>query len=347
MDGKRRIKFLNWESVCTPKSVGGLGIKDLSMTNLTLLAKWAWKFYSDPVTPWSKLTRQIYTGTPVPVDIHNYYASPLMMGVHSVMQIFGNFIKFTGRLTNSVLFWKHNWTGIRLDWKFPNLYSFVRDCRNISVSDAVQIQDWSTIFNLPLSTAANAELDQLIQIWDQWNHSADSQEQHTVIYSLTQKGNFQNGVLYKTISRYPKCEVPYRYIWTLAVPPKIRIFLWRMLRNILPTLDQLKKRGYVLPNICLLCMQNEESTLHLFQECTFGCRLRNNLRMRTQQILEYMYTKGDAQIQARLAACCFWIWKERCARTFTDEMRDEHALGRLLEADTHVWSRMASPSNPS
>jgi hypothetical protein len=48
-----RVKtcWVKWDDVCRPKNVGGLGIRDLRLVNLSLLAKWRWKllFLDDEV----------------------------------------------------------------------------------------------------------------------------------------------------------------------------------------------------------------------------------------------------------------------------------------------------------
>ncbi|PNY14484.1 cysteine-rich receptor-like protein kinase, partial [Trifolium pratense] len=43
LSNRRKISWVKWEDVCKPKSVGGLGVRDLRLTNISLLAKWRWK----------------------------------------------------------------------------------------------------------------------------------------------------------------------------------------------------------------------------------------------------------------------------------------------------------------
>lgn len=38
--GGRKINWVKWSKVCQPKEKGGLGIRDIRLANLSLLAKW-------------------------------------------------------------------------------------------------------------------------------------------------------------------------------------------------------------------------------------------------------------------------------------------------------------------
>lgn len=38
--GGRKINWVKWSKVCQPKEKGGLGIRDIRLVNLSLLAKW-------------------------------------------------------------------------------------------------------------------------------------------------------------------------------------------------------------------------------------------------------------------------------------------------------------------
>jgi hypothetical protein len=39
----QKCHLVGWETVCTPKNRGGLGILDLRCMNISLLTKWIWK----------------------------------------------------------------------------------------------------------------------------------------------------------------------------------------------------------------------------------------------------------------------------------------------------------------
>jgi hypothetical protein len=39
----KKYYLVNWDSICTPKDSGGLGILNLICMNISLLTKWLWK----------------------------------------------------------------------------------------------------------------------------------------------------------------------------------------------------------------------------------------------------------------------------------------------------------------
>lgn len=43
VSAQKKINLANWDLVCTPKQLGGLGVMDLKVFNNTLLIKWLWK----------------------------------------------------------------------------------------------------------------------------------------------------------------------------------------------------------------------------------------------------------------------------------------------------------------
>jgi hypothetical protein len=42
-EGSRKYYLVNWEVVCQPLEMGGLGVLDLAIFNKCLLSKWLWK----------------------------------------------------------------------------------------------------------------------------------------------------------------------------------------------------------------------------------------------------------------------------------------------------------------
>lgn len=60
---KRKIHWVSWKDICKPKARGGLGIRDVAVTNRTLLNKWLWKFGVEKNTIWRRLVAAKYGET--------------------------------------------------------------------------------------------------------------------------------------------------------------------------------------------------------------------------------------------------------------------------------------------
>lgn len=56
-------------------------------------------------------------------------------------------------------------------------------------------------------------------------------------------------------------------IWKLAIPPKIRIFIWSICHNAIPIRENLYKRKVLPDPLCSLCNTHPETTEHLFLLC--------------------------------------------------------------------------------
>ncbi|GAU34892.1 hypothetical protein TSUD_144230 [Trifolium subterraneum] len=66
-----------------------------------------------------------------------------------------------------------------------------------------------------------------------------------------------------------------KLIWNKAIPPSKSMLAWRCLHDKIPTYDSLALRGCNLPSMCSLCGFNEETTKHLFFECSFATLIWN------------------------------------------------------------------------
>jgi hypothetical protein len=56
-------------------------------------------------------------------------------------------------------------------------------------------------------------------------------------------------------------------IWKAPVPNRVRNFLWRLAKNILPTRANLAKKGVQIENLCPLCNSEPETIDHTFLHC--------------------------------------------------------------------------------
>jgi hypothetical protein len=50
--GGRKISWVRWNSVCQTKENGGLGVRDVRVLNVSLLAKWKWRLLDEKPGLW-------------------------------------------------------------------------------------------------------------------------------------------------------------------------------------------------------------------------------------------------------------------------------------------------------
>lgn len=158
----------------------------------------------------------------------------------------------------------------------------------------------------------------------------------TLRWGYEEKGTFTTKEAYKIIigNRVSKDKL-WDNIWNPPIWPKVSTFLWLLSHNKILTWDNLRKRNFSDPSICLNYKQEEESALHLMQTCslgrklwekvTFHCRkdgivvgdIKSTLRNWNQKPYQSKVLNTLWQIIPRLL---MWnIWKERNRRIFKDQ----------------------------
>lgn len=58
--GGRRLCWMKWRRVCLPKSNGGLGVRNIKLVNLSLLAKWRWRLINEDGALWKRVLEDKY-----------------------------------------------------------------------------------------------------------------------------------------------------------------------------------------------------------------------------------------------------------------------------------------------
>lgn len=81
--------------------------------------------------------------------------------------------------------------------------------------------------------------------------------------------SFSVGSCYETNSVDPQREVAevWSKIWKLNIHDRLKMFLWRVLRDVLPTREEIVRRTGVGYASCAVCGAEEETLFHVFKEC--------------------------------------------------------------------------------
>lgn len=162
MDRIRRSFFwagsaikVSWRVVCSPRNVGGLGVRDLRSFNYALLAKWWWIRASCPESRIARVLQTKYgarNGVLFGVDRRNFNISAFYRGLRAVKNLawFGLFFSFgCGR---SVSFWGDRWCGnAPLNVIFPALASKTPNA-SISVRASRRGNRWWIRLDGPLTS---------------------------------------------------------------------------------------------------------------------------------------------------------------------------------------------------
>jgi hypothetical protein len=119
-------------------------------------------------------------------------------------------------------------------------------------------------------------------------------------------------------------------IWKLKAPPKVKNFMWRVCRNVLPTRMRINDKGVNCISACSLCDASDEDSLHLFFRCPSSCNVWNmweyfsdicNILNQEQncagiifRVLQTLNADGAAEF-----CCILWsIWKQRNNKVWND-----------------------------
>ena len=88
-------------------------------------------------------------------------------------------------------------------------------------------------------------------------------------WDLEAHGSYTVRSLRKEIDSRILDESTIQTTWCKAAPQKVNLFVWRLLRDKLPTRDNLQFRGVVIPSpLCPACNFFPETVDHLFLRCS-------------------------------------------------------------------------------
>ena len=121
-----------------------------------------------------------------------------------------------------------------------------------------------TILNIPLCHSLPE--DQIIWVG---NKNGEFSVKSAYYIATRMIDTMEEGECSSTDSRSPL----WRKLWHLNIPPKVRIFAWKMCMNALPTYVNLQKRGVNICDFCPACGMEPESNAHVFIKCEVAKRV--------------------------------------------------------------------------
>jgi hypothetical protein len=148
-----KLHLVDWDTVCSPISKGGLGIRNVRKFNQALLGKWLWRYAHEEGAWWRSILVAKYgssRGKWCSYDITESHEVGLWNFICMEWSNFMRHFRFETGVGSRISFWEDVWCGERsLKDTFPGLFS-IASFREASFAenmersnDAIQ---WNIVF---------------------------------------------------------------------------------------------------------------------------------------------------------------------------------------------------------
>lgn len=141
-----------------------------------------------------------------------------------------------------------------------------------------------------------------------------------------------------------------KWVWTLKIQNKVKIFAWRACCDILPCAQTFWKRHIGGQALCSMCCKHAESTVHALWYCKnaktiwkrteyFGST-REKIFANFVDLLGWIWKNHSrAQVEYFMVICWF-IWNRRNAKIHSNVVKEYAFLLELAAANLHSSKRL-------
>jgi hypothetical protein len=380
--GVKKINWVKWDTICKPKHLGGLGVRDARVVNISLLSKWRWRLLSEDNSMWQKVIKRKYgelaCGTVVigeeckPWFSSNWWRDICSIGRNldsdwfhqQVVKRIGD-----GRHTR---FWRDPWLGdFSIMNRFPRLYS-ISTQQEVTVAalwNSTGSVGWVLNWRRRLFEWEQELLDELRLLL---NQVSLSQEGDRWVWKPGDGGLFSVKSTFLLVSKLmdtgdvinPEAMSAFKVIWKCSAPSKVSALVWKVLHDRIPTKRNLVNRGVNQLEgslSCSFCGLVVENSLHLLLYCDFSLSVWSGifawlglffqLPHDFKSLLNYAaVVTGRKQVNQALVmvwAAVFWvIWYHRNQIVFENGRLDAALVIDRIKTVSWKWWMSRSKGKP-
>ena len=191
------------------------------------------------------------------------------------------------------------------------------------------------------------------QVWSKTpNGTFTVNSAYKVTYKLLKEASMVNSIF--GCFDNSKMQALWKAIWNLKCPSKIKHFVWRACRNILPTKYCLKQRKVIIDDKCELCGE-KEATRHMLWGCktakdTWEALIVKNANQTPplEEFIDVVWWLGDqlGVIDWKVFASITWsLWNNKNAVRHGGQGKQGRVIS--MEAQKYIKEfRAHLPSNP-
>ena len=262
--GTRKLHLVSWETIYKPKRMGGFGIKKFSYINQAMVSKQYWRIQNNPNSLMAKTFKTKYFPRS---SLKEYKPKPHNSWIwkNITETQFAPFHQGCWLIGNG-----HQIPFSHPDWfHCPNQTLREHSLNNGTIVDLLENQTKSWNCDLVRELYHPSIAKEILQIPIPKTQGNDDK----LIWKRSTSGEYKVNMAYNLIHQNEShsCTTPqntstlapsvWSFFWKVKLPLKILLFIWKLLHNSLPTFENLSRRGIHVTNRCLMCDEEEETTM--------------------------------------------------------------------------------------
>uniref|UniRef100_A0A2N9I6M1 CCHC-type domain-containing protein n=1 Tax=Fagus sylvatica TaxID=28930 RepID=A0A2N9I6M1_FAGSY len=270
---ERKVHWLGKNHLSRRKSDGGMGFRELSLFNMALLARQGWRLVQYPDSLVSRVLKA------------NYYPNQSFMEASikgTPSYIFRSICEAREVLSAGMVWRVGTGENIRI-WKDR----WLQGAPSETILSPPRILDVNaTVGTLILQDSMQWDVELIDQIFLPWEAEIVKQiplsfrrPADMLTWGETKKGEFTVKSAYRLLYQRSNSGVAsasagtikvfWDGVWSLQVQPKVRNFIWRACRNILPSKTKLFEKKISSSFSCPWCEEEPETCDHVLWQCEF------------------------------------------------------------------------------
>jgi ribonuclease HI len=325
-DNNSRIHWMSWGRLGLSKATGGMGFRDFLSFNKALLAKQAWRIWSNPQSLVAKTMRAKYfSGSSILEAKLGTRPSFAWRSIFSSCDLLKEGLVWRVGNGEKIRIWKDRWVPSPSTFCVRSPPTLLDPDEKVSKLIDIQSKWWNVPLLESIFSMEEAQLIQTIPI-------SRTNKEDLLLWRGTKSGIFTVKSAYhmqkEVLSNYAagcsskkeKSNI-WKKIWALPVPSVVRNFLWRACHNILPTRENLCRRKIIRDPLCPLCGRAVESVFHILWQCpsamdvwTMGCRkIQKSFFLGPDflQVVEGLFNKCELEELIQFATLARRMWLRR------------------------------------
>ncbi|KAL1143456.1 hypothetical protein V6Z11_A11G161800 [Gossypium hirsutum] len=319
------IHWSPWDFLCRPKCVGGMGFKNLFLFNKAFLDKQVRCIFSQPNCLLAKVLKARYFPSSDLLSAKiGSYPSFTWRSICNARELIAEELVWRVGSGARINIWNNSWlpgyenNRISIQKIMPNwmnMNQLIEAETNTWDKELIhKIVDEGTtkrILSIPIS-GANTN-DMVV-----WKYEGSGEYTVKSAYPVLSTEVLQNHS--STSPNTDGYRDFYKSLWSLNIPAKIKIHIWRLINNLLPHFCNLARRSLRVDVVCSLCKVDQEDSGHLMWSCdilqsvwaSFQVKLQDfgELLCYKQRFINTFSTANDQQKQ--FMAISIWsLWFRR------------------------------------